>query len=103
MTPVSKVWIHQAFFGARAQHRFFTEVSDVEGNDLDEDSDHIDRLARDEYKKCGVVAHAYTAIDPWAVVVVALNAFLTHITVIAPRQHHDLALEAELVDGEPLQ
>jgi len=49
-----------------------------------------------------MVTCADTAVNPGAVMIVALNASLAHIAVVAPWQGYYLALEAEFVDWEPL-
>jgi len=90
---------------ASAQHRTFAlvEVRYVEGDDLDANRKDVDCLACDEGKECRVVSHSNAAVDPGAVVVIALNAPATHIAVIASRHRHNIAFKTELMDWESLQ
>jgi len=54
-------------------------------------------LEGDKEKERRMVAGADARIDPWAVVIVPLDASLAHVAVVAPRDGYDLTLEAELV------
>jgi len=61
------------------------EVSHVEGEDLNENGEDVDGLASDEDEEAGVVARADAAVEPGAVVVVALHAPLAHVAVVTAR------------------
>ena len=50
-----------------------------------------------------MVARPNARIDPWAVMIVPLNAPPTHVAVEAPWDGNDVALKAKLIDFEALQ
>ena len=79
------------------------EVGCVECNNLRQHSENVYGLEADEGKEPRMILSANATIDPGTVMVVALNTPLTYVAVIASRERHDLALEAQFVHGEPLQ
>ena len=79
------------------------EVSDVEGQDLYQNGHDVDCLTGDKDKEPGVVASANASIKPGTVMIIALHTLIAHIAVVASRQGHNLALEAEFVDGKALK
>ena len=57
-----------------------------EADNQNEDSQQIDELARNEHHKEGVIARANARVKPWAVVIVACYAPLTHVAMITAWQ-----------------
>ena len=70
---------------------------------MDEDRYDVDCLEGDEGKEEAVVFSAYTAVNPWTMMVKSFNALLTHVTVITAGQGDDSALKAKLANLKALK
>ena len=59
------------------------EIGSIECNNLRQHSENVDGLEADEGEEPRMILSANATIDPGAVMIVALNASLTYVAVIA--------------------
>lgn len=68
----------------------------LEVNDWDNDnSEQVDALHKDKYVELSEVAFANAIVDPWAMVIVAVNTSLAEGAVSAPRSSDYFAVRTQ--------